>query len=77
MGPSGFVPTLLVFRAIPSLAVSYIRYPLHSERIRAVQFGGEEMPRLVPASSIAQALSAKLPPAARFHISPRDTIRVY
>lgn len=45
--------------------------------MRELQSVREEIARLVAASRIEQALSAKLPPSAWFQISSRDAVGVY
>lgn len=43
MGPSGLVPTLLEFWALPCMAVTSVTYLLEHERIRALRSAREEM----------------------------------
>lgn len=77
MCPSGLFPTLLVFGALSSRAISSPSYTLQSELMRALRTAREEMARIVVSTSIAQTLSATLPPAARYFISPIHDVRVY
>lgn len=75
--PSGLVPTLMVFGALPSLPVTTIRYPMKSEHMSALLLARKEMARLVASSRIAQALSSTLPPSTRYRIDPGDRVRFY
>lgn len=76
MAPGGLVPTLMAFEALFSLPLMATTYPMQAERMDALRTAREEMASLVAASRIAQALSSKLPPAARYRRDPDGHVNV-
>lgn len=76
MCPSGLFPTLFSFGALPSLPVSTTDYAMQRKSMKSLHTSVAEMTSSVASSRIAQALSSKLPPVARYRINPGDYVRV-
>ena len=77
-GPSGLIPTLLVFGCMPrNVTIPPTEYPAQKERIRAAQLARSEFERIVTAERLRIAANTSTTPAASEEYLPGDLAYVY
>lgn len=76
-GPTGLVPTLLVFRILPRLPIFPKDLPVQRDRMKAMQLARTEMTQIIAKARVHAALSKNVPSAADTDIKIRDNVLVY
>ena len=77
MGPEGLVPSLIVFRVVPSFPTVNATLPAQMEGIAALDAARKEMGTVTAEMRIQQELRLKLPPATKYLVEPGDQVLVY
>lgn len=76
-GPSGLVPTLLVFGSIPRMPIHPEELPTQRARMTALHKARAQMTDLMAKSRLSKAINMRVPKAADRHISIGDMVLIY
>lgn len=76
-GPSGLVPSLLVFGVMPRLPVRHAAIPYHTKRMRAAISARKEMTEVISKRRLDYALQHRVPAEADALFSPGDEVLMY
>lgn len=76
-GPSGLVPTLLVFGVLPRMPVAPINLPAQRDRVMAMHAARQEMAKHVAKSRLERAVRSRVPGAADAVIRAGMSVLVY
>eukprot|EP00168_Porphyra_purpurea_P016741 TRINITY_DN552_c0_g1_i1.p1 TRINITY_DN552_c0_g1~~TRINITY_DN552_c0_g1_i1.p1 ORF type:complete len:862 (-),score=144.43 TRINITY_DN552_c0_g1_i1:471-2858(-) len=76
-GPSGLVPTLLVFEVVPRTPVAPVPLPAQRERLAAMLTARKEMLRHAAKERVRVALNTRVPIAADRMVHPGQEVLVY
>lgn len=77
MGPHGLVSSLLVFSALSTCPAPLQHKPIQIDRFKLLKSARREMEAYVYEQRIRTALTSKLLPATRFHLTPGQEVRLY
>lgn len=76
-GPSGTVPSWLLFGVVPRLPIHPLPLPNNTDRMMALRLAGDEMARITARARIETALSRNTPGAADAIIRMGETVLWY